>query len=120
MLTTNDKEDIHISYLSAVCASASVSFDVIEEDLVIEDFTLKCDEEVFYDNDSYKINYEVTSKPTATATPKTQFTWTSSNEEVVKVGSKGELTTIKVGTATITAVEEISGIEKAESRFKSK
>lgn len=93
--------------------SASVSFDVIEEDLVIEDFTLKCDEEVFYDNDSYKINYEVTSKPTATATPKTQFTWTSSNEEVVKVGSKGELTTIKVGTATITAVEEISGIEKA-------
>lgn len=26
MLTTNDKEDIHISYLSAVCASASISF----------------------------------------------------------------------------------------------
>ena len=32
MLTTNDKEDIHISYLSAVCASASVSFDLQRHD----------------------------------------------------------------------------------------
>ncbi|RHH18001.1 DUF4365 domain-containing protein [Blautia obeum] len=32
MLTTNDKEDIHISYLSAVCASASISFDLQRHD----------------------------------------------------------------------------------------
>ena len=32
MLTTNDKEDVHISYLSAVCASASISFDLQRHD----------------------------------------------------------------------------------------
>lgn len=32
MLTTNDKEDIHISYISAVCASASISFDLQRHD----------------------------------------------------------------------------------------
>ena len=32
MLTTKDKEDIHISYLSAVCASASISFDLQRHD----------------------------------------------------------------------------------------
>ena len=32
MLTTNDKEDIHISYISAVCASAGISFDLQRHD----------------------------------------------------------------------------------------
>lgn len=32
MLTTIDKEDIHISYLSALCASVSVSFDSQKHD----------------------------------------------------------------------------------------
>ena len=32
MLKTNDKEDIHISYLLAVCASASVSLDLQRHD----------------------------------------------------------------------------------------
>ena len=32
MLTTKDKEDIHISYLSALCASVSVSFDSQKHD----------------------------------------------------------------------------------------
>lgn len=32
MLSTNDKEDIHISYISAVCASAGISFDLQRHD----------------------------------------------------------------------------------------
>ncbi|RHQ97428.1 DUF4365 domain-containing protein [Peptoclostridium sp. AF21-18] len=32
MLSTNDKEDIHISYMSAICASAGISFDIQRHD----------------------------------------------------------------------------------------
>lgn len=89
----------------------TVEFEVIDESLVIEDFELTCDESVFYDYDTYTIKTEVTSKPTATSTVKTQFTWSSSDETIVKT-SKGTIETLKVGKATVTVTEEISQITK--------
>lgn len=32
MLTTNDKEDIHIGYITALCASVGISFDLQRHD----------------------------------------------------------------------------------------
>ncbi len=89
----------------------TVEFEVIEESLVIDDFELNCDETIFYDYDTYTVKTVTTSKPTATSTVKTQFTWESSDETVVKA-SKGTIETLKVGKATVTVTEEISQISK--------
>lgn len=92
--------------------SATVEFEVIPATLVIDDFEIKSSEEVYYDLDTYTFTVENKANPEATATPKSSYVWTSSDEEVVSVVSRGKLMMLKEGTATITVLEEISGIEK--------
>lgn len=41
MLTTRDKEDLQISYISAICASASISFDLQRHDADSTDAIIK-------------------------------------------------------------------------------
>lgn len=60
---------------------------------------------VSLDSDSLNMNYKSTAKLTATVNPQgssTSFTWSSSDNSVVSVDDKGNLTALKRGSAIIT------------------
>ena len=90
---------------------ASIEFEVIDESLVVEDFEVQYDADVFYDYDLYKFTVKAIAQATATSVPKTQYSYTTSDETIAKF-NKNVLETLKIGHVTITIVEEISGIVK--------
>lgn len=92
--------------------SSFVEFEVIPDTLVIVDYVINNDLSKCYDIDTYTIDITQTANPSATSTCKTQFTYISGDEEIIKFVKKGTFETLKTGNCIITVIEEISGIEK--------
>ncbi|MDE5867184.1 MAG: Ig-like domain-containing protein [Lachnospiraceae bacterium] len=84
--------------ITGKCDGAEATFNVTVTAVVTESYT-----EIKIEGDS-SIQVGKTGKVTGTTSPTAggTITWTSSDDKVVKIDSNGNLTGVKVGTATIT------------------
>ena len=89
MLTSNDKEDIHISYLLSVCASANISLDLQRHDSDSTDGIIK--KTIQLDNgEKYMSSLRIQLKCTSSAS---QFT-DKGNQIQYKLKGKRQINTV--------------------------
>ena len=86
--------------------TATRNITVVLPEKVAESFEITLEDEEIYDIDVYKFvkSYEP-------ANAQLSLSYTSSDEEVATVDKSGNVTTLKEGEVTITAVDAISGLE---------
>ena len=85
---------------------ATRNITVVPTEKVAESFEITLEDEEIYDIDVYKL-----TKVYEPVNAQLSISYTSSDEEVATVDGSGNVTTLKEGEVTITAVDNISGLE---------